>query len=186
MAKTAQLSILGVKIKMTVSATLKAEISTLNDAVISLKKELMIVESSDLGFELAILGDRLVTISDPLSRHGWEITAYIGFSTKKDANAMIDRFTKSAYECKKTNKLTPFLFMELREAERVFGGKWELKIIDLHQSLINKLCKEFGYAIRNNTPIESVPITEPEKPLSKEELDDVRELVAISQKATIN
>jgi hypothetical protein len=168
------------------SAVLKAEISTLNDAIISLKKELAITESADLGFELAILGDRLVVMSDPLSRHGWKVTAYIGFVTKKDANAMIDRFTKSAYECKKTNKPIPFLFMELRESERVFEGKWELKIIDLHQSLINKLCKEFGYAIRNNAPVESVPIIEPQKPLSKEEIEDIQDLVAIAQKATIN
>jgi len=169
-----------------VSVTLKAEISTLNDAVISLKKELAITESANLGFELAILGDRLVTIADSLSRHGWEVTTYIGFSAKKDANAMIARFTKSAYECKKTGKPTPFLFMELRESERVFEGKWELKIIDLHQSLINKLCKEFGYAIRNNTPVELVPITEPQNPLSKEEIEDIQDLVAIAQKATIN
>ena len=97
---------------------------------------------------------------------------------------MIERFTKSVYECKKTNKSAPFLFMELREAERTFEGKYELKIIDLHQSLINKLCKEFNYAIRNNTSV-VIPITEPEIPLSQEEIKDMRELVAISQKATI-
>lgn len=99
---------------------------------------------------------------------------------------MIDRFTKSVYECKKNNKPAPFLFMELREVERVFEGKYELNVIDLHQSLINKLCKEFGYAIRNNTPVELAPIPEPQKPLSQEEVEDICDLVAIAQKATIN
>lgn len=167
------------------SETLRKEISVLDDAIVSIKKELAITKAAEMNFRLAILGDRLVVMSDPLSRHGWSVTAYIGFALKKDAMAMVERFTKSAYECKKTNKPAPFLFMELRDADRVFEGKYELKIIDLHQSLINKLCKEFGYAIRNNAPLE-IPIAEAQKPLSQDEIDDMRELVAISQKATIN
>jgi hypothetical protein len=51
--------------------------------------------------------------------------------------------------------------MELREADRVFEGKHELKVIDLHQLLINKLCKELGYAIRNNTPVDIPAQTQP-------------------------
>ena len=171
---------------MTQSATLSAEISILSDAIFSIKKEMAIVKASEVDFHLEILGDRLVVMSDALIRHGWSVTAYIGFNTKKDANAMIERFTKSAYECKKTNKPTPFLFMELREAERAFEGKYELKVIDLHQSLINKLCKEFGYAVRNNALVESVPIAEPEMPLSQKEAESMRELVAISQKSKIH
>ena len=171
---------------MTQSATLSAEISILSDAIFSIKKEMAIVKASEMDFHLEILGDRLVVMSDALIRHGWSVTAYIGFNTKKDANAMIERFTKSAYECKRINKSAPFLFMELREAERAFEGKYELKVIDLHQSLINKLCKEFGYAIRNNAFIESVPIAEPEMPLSQKEAESMRELVAISQKSKIH
>ena len=167
------------------SATLEEEVRLLSDAIFSIKKEMAIVKASEMNFQLEVLGDRLVVLSDALKRHGWSVIAYIGFNAKKDANSMIERFTKSAYECKKTSKPAPFLFMELRESERVFEGKYELKIIDLHQSLINKLCKEFNYAIRNNTPVELMPITEPEIPLSREEIEDMRELVAISQKATI-
>jgi hypothetical protein len=165
-------------------ATLKREISTLQDCVTSIKKELMIAEAASLNFDLAILGDRLITMADPLMRHGWGITAYIGFSTKKDANTMIERFTKSAYECKKKEKPSPFLFMELRDPKRVFDGKHELKIIDLHQSLINKLCKELGYAIRNNCPKSDIP--DPQEPLSGQENGDLADLIAISQKAKIN
>jgi hypothetical protein len=165
-------------------ATLKSEISTLQDCITSTKKELMITEASALNFDLAILGDRLTTMADPLMRHGWSVTAYIGFSTKKNANAMVERFTKSAYECKKAGKPAPFLFMELRDPKRVFDGKYELKIIDIHQSLINKLCKELGYAIRNNCPKSDIP--DPQEPLSDQENEDLNDLVAISQKATIN
>jgi hypothetical protein len=163
-------------------ATLKSEISTLQDCITSIKKELMIAEAASLNFDLAILGDRLITMADPLMRHGWRVTVFIGFSTKKDANSMVERFTKSAYECKKTGKPAPFLFMELRDQKRVFEGKYELKIIDLHQSLINKLCKELGYAIRNNCPKSDIP----DPLLSSKEAEDLNDLIAISQKATIN
>jgi hypothetical protein len=168
----------------TQTAILKRELSTLEDCISSIKKELMIAEAAALNFDLAILGDRLTTMTDPLMRHGWSIIAYIGFSTKKDANSMVKRFTKSAYECKKTGKPSPFLFMELRESERVFEGKYELKIIDLHQVLINKLCGEFGYAIRNNCTQSDIP--DPQEPLSNQETEDLADLVAISQTATIN
>jgi hypothetical protein len=164
-------------------ATLKSEIRTLQDCITSMKKELMISEASALNFDLAILGDRLITMADPLMRHGWGITAYIGFSTKKDANTMIERFTKSAYECKKTGKPAAFLFMELRDQKRVFEGKHELKIIDLHQSLIDKLCKELGYAIRNNCTQSDIP--EPQ-PLSDQDAEDLNDLIALSQRAKIN
>jgi hypothetical protein len=72
----------------------------------------------------------------------------------------------------------------LRDPSRVFEGKYELKIIDIHQSLINKLCKELGYAIRNNCTQSDIP--DPQEQLSDQDAEDLNDLIAISQKATIN
>ena len=44
------------------SATLEEEVRLLNDAIISIKKEMAIVKASETNFQLEILGDRLVVL----------------------------------------------------------------------------------------------------------------------------
>lgn len=71
------------------------------------------------------LGERLAIMIDPFARNGWTRTTYLGFDTKKSAEAFLSyarRNSPQPIDC------------ELRKAERL-KCNWEIKIRDMDPQL---------------------------------------------------
>jgi hypothetical protein len=112
--------------------------------LLDLKNQLAALEAAEHSFKWNLLHEHVGILTDEKQRHGWHHICYVGFITKKEAEAYVSRFKKSARWCAENATPAPFTSIEVRNAKRLLAAKWELKCTDLSISLINKLLAELA------------------------------------------